>query len=700
MPRRRARVLLALAAAAAPSACLSAGRQPGFELTEGRARWIADRVARLRGADPTDVAPVDVEGRAEVVRRFAEEAEGSFREETARRRVRADKALGLLPPQAEIGAWLTMADLGIAGAYDAESKRVVLVGDLEGGAFDDRTLAHELTHAIDDRRFDLLALRTAARGNTDRALATLALAEGSALAVEVDLALSESYEDLVGGMGGFQASRLIDDLESDLGLLARVRGDRARAFLRRTPLYLRERLVFPYSRGLDFVRELRKRRGTAGVDAAFRDPPLSTEQILHPSKLADRRDDPVAVHLAPDALPGTILYEDTLGELGIRQVLRTRLSKNDANAAAAGWGGDRYALVDVDGRDVLAWHTEWDRERDAREFAKLADVWLSARYGRAPFWRSELGFDDVERPDGYVAEIRRWGSSVAIVDGAPPGAGWAERLLERDEIERPTPSERSIGARLAAPLVDLPAYDDGSGFRLLGGLLAARDRREGASSFSLLGGVLADVSEDVDGERVSFLGGLISWRTAPRQELTRVRVGISAYGEDNESYSTSLLPIVNAPAFSRAPGSKTTRLALVNLASVRHVDFDEHGKPTEKDEIAGDTSFLLGIVGRSWADDHAPDGTPFRASTLYGPLQLVFAFYDAERGPLGPAFAKRAQPASSSAPASGPASRARIQLEPGDVEESATSTLLGDLLLGYRSRTLKRDGRTIRSASA
>lgn len=693
---RFARGALALSGILAASACVAAGRAPGGRLTPGRARWVANHVQRVRGLELPASAPVDVESRRELAARYEREALETLGEGALARRVRADRALGLLPEGfAPSRAPFTMADLGVAGAYDPETKRIVLVGDLEGGAADDPSLAHEMVHALDDAHFDLVSIRADAKGNTDRALAVLALIEGSAMASTFDVVLSEIYDDVNGWLGGTQVSRAIDDLESDFGLLARTRDKRAREILRATPAYLRERIVFPYARGLAFARALRGRRGTASINAAFRDPPRSTEQVLHPSKLADRRDDPVIIALETGWLGGAVVHEDTLGELGIRQALRNGLGEGRARDAAEGWGGDRYRVVEDAGVDVLLWHTEWDDEREAREFAKLADEWLAERHGAVPHWRSELGFDDLERRDGRVAQIRRRGLAVAIADGAPAGSDWADRLLAHDAVERPpAPQEerRSLGESLLRPLVGTTRYADGSGVRVLAGLLASQDSREESSSFSLLGGTLFDTRTDADGSRTSILLGLISWRTAPREELTRVRVGVSAYACDYETESWALLPIVQAPAASRAPGSRKLRLGLANFAEGYAVDFDAEGTPHEGEAVRGDTSFLLGLVGRAWTDDRESDGTPYRRSYLYGPFQILLSHDSQTLGPLGPRYAPPP-------PESGPASRpAPDRLErPGDVDALTRWQVLGELLAAYESRTLRRGDAEIAS---
>src|SRR5688572_28609093 len=96
------------------------------------------------------------------------------------------------------------------------------------------------------------------------------------------------------------------------------------------PRFLREVLLFPYTEGLEFVRALYNRGGFSEVDRAYRDPPASTEQILHPSRYLDTRDDPVAVAL-PDVARTLGTGWDELagggvGELDVRVMVDEFLS--------------------------------------------------------------------------------------------------------------------------------------------------------------------------------------------------------------------------------------------------------------------------------------------------------------------------------------------------------------------------------------
>ena len=147
------------------------------------------------------------------------------------------------------------------------------------------------------------------------------------------------------------------------------------------PAFLRESLLFPYTAGLSFVQSLQASGGWDAVNGAFREPPASTEQVLHPEKYASH-EAPVDVTLPAD-LPTKLGQgwskglEDTLGEFQLKVWLDQVAAGSggpSADAAAAGWGGDRVMLLDgPNGARAIALKTAWDTPADASEFAAAAN---------------------------------------------------------------------------------------------------------------------------------------------------------------------------------------------------------------------------------------------------------------------------------------------------------------------------------------
>jgi hypothetical protein len=275
-------------------------------------------------------------------------------------------------------------------------------------AVDESLLAHELTHALQDEHFDLLRLLNAKPYNFDRAEAAFAVVEGDAMNVEHrfdegDAAWSRRTPDEVARLeeSRFSAYR------KELG-----------AFF---PALLTETFIFRYRDGSRLVELARRRNGERGVDDLFARPPASSEQVLHPEKyFANEQPREVrfdATRLAASGWRETV--STPLGELGVRGLLLKSLSRNEAERAAAGWGGDRAYLFERGANETLfAWQTAWDRTDDAREFFRAYNALVSARGATderdANAAQSQ---EQVWREGDTVTRVRIEGDSVTILRG-------------------------------------------------------------------------------------------------------------------------------------------------------------------------------------------------------------------------------------------------------------------------------------------
>jgi hypothetical protein len=159
-----------------------------------------------------------------------------------------------------------------------------------------------------------------------------------------------------------------------------------RRFLNAFPPILIKSLSFPYTSGVDFVLDLYRDDGFAAIDAAWRDPPRSTEHILHPERYR-AGDEPQIVALAP--LTETLgdgwelVDEDILGEFFLREYLDQQLATTLARRVAEGWGGDRYAVYWNEAEDalVMALRLAWDTPEDAAEFAEAYPQYVARLSG-------------------------------------------------------------------------------------------------------------------------------------------------------------------------------------------------------------------------------------------------------------------------------------------------------------------------------
>ena len=308
------------------------------------------------------------------------------------------EAFGLIPQGLDLERYYPELLLSqVVGYYDPERKYLSVVhreGSLLGPAggnigeeekLEEMVLVHELTHALQDQHFDL---RSFIEPDllSDAATARLALVEGDAAVTMFEFYLGMPVTSIPG------AAEALSSLAGSSGELMEASPDLPGAReLAGAPAWLRDMLLFSYLEGYSFCVSVRQKGGQVLLDRAFRDdPPRSSEQVLHPEKWHTLRDDPVAIAMPSlsGRLPGfRKVSEGELGEVGIRILLREAGKDADrakiADIAAAGWGGDRFAVYEKDGRRVLAWVTEWDTEADAREL-------LAAAKALGRDWRAEL----------------------------------------------------------------------------------------------------------------------------------------------------------------------------------------------------------------------------------------------------------------------------------------------------------------------
>ena len=254
-------------------------------------------------------------------------------------------------------AQLELQGDGILGFYDPETAEFVVVN--EGALLDapaQWTHAHEFVHALQDQHYDLDALTDDAV-NSEFQAAVRALAEGEADLVQ-RLYLTE---------GGFFSQ---EEFQAIVTEIAQSDGRELDDY----PPVLISSLSFPYSSGYRFVETLYDAGGFEAIDAAWADPPRSTEHILHPERYL-AGDAPQIVTLPPltDTLGvgWELLEDDILGEFFLREYLDQQLAAAVAERAAEGWGGDRYAVYwnEATGGLVMALRLVWDTAEDATEFA-------------------------------------------------------------------------------------------------------------------------------------------------------------------------------------------------------------------------------------------------------------------------------------------------------------------------------------------
>ncbi len=258
------------------------------------------------------------------------------------------KLLSLIPTSLDYEKeTFALLEAQIAGYYEPADKHMYLADDL-GEKDAAATLAHELVHALQDQHYDLGARSKYVPGQSDKSLTTSCLAEGDAMSAMFDVMF-----------GPGKAVEMPPGVFPQMVEAGLATGPGAKA-----PPAMKRSLVAPYSYGTEFVHALRREGGWKLVDEAWKNPPITTEQILHPDKW--KKHEP-ALDVSPFTVPDGygVKDDDTGGELGLRIALEEWLGKSEGPVFAEGWGGDRATLLQKGDDLLLAWQVRFDSAKGA-----------------------------------------------------------------------------------------------------------------------------------------------------------------------------------------------------------------------------------------------------------------------------------------------------------------------------------------------
>jgi len=315
---------------------------------------IEQQTSALRGL--TFKAPVHYQmiERADLRRVLIDKIKEQYSEQELRDYGRTLATLGLVPEGADLlNIIVSLYGEQVAGFYDPDNRSLYTFKDFTFSSnLDKMLLAHELTHALQDQNFDLRKFPLKVKDNDDLALATSALIEGDATVL-----MTRWYVENVDP----------DKILSDLTAIFGQNTDK----LREAPAYMREMLIFPYTQGQEFAAALFAAGGNAALDAAFRNPPTCTKDILHPDEFLHHRATPERIELPRlESKEWRLIGSNVLGEFGTRFVLQQGLGPFEAQLLAQGWNGDRYNVYErgPNGPTALIWSTAWDDEQHAAEF--------------------------------------------------------------------------------------------------------------------------------------------------------------------------------------------------------------------------------------------------------------------------------------------------------------------------------------------
>lgn len=308
---------------------------------------------------------------------------------------------------AKIRRYLANAVLGYAAEEGVEGITIVTRNGRH--VVDEGVLAHELVHVLQDQHYDLSDARYQ-RDTWDGELAKDGIVEGEAAYLDY------LYESRCEGAWNCTdtPSNWSGASVADVGVYPTLSFQ-------------------PYSDGAVYVGQLVERGGWEAVAAVHREPPTSSEQIVHVTdetprdlSVADRSADgwtrqQVEV-VGEVGLFGMFLQQSrlhpenaTIDQSTLRDTDVAYDSLNYSAPPSEGWDGDELVGYSNDTHEGYVWRLAWDSEADARQFAAAYETLLrsyGARRIDERVWRipeTRNGFAD-------AFHVTREGSTVTIVN--------------------------------------------------------------------------------------------------------------------------------------------------------------------------------------------------------------------------------------------------------------------------------------------
>ena len=372
---------------------------------------IAQELQRISGMPLKHPVPCDYIDKQHIKEFLQKRVKDVAKPEELRAEELTLKMFGLVPADFNLAEnTVELLTEQAAAFYDYEKKKLFIT-DTTPGATQEPVLAHELAHAIADQNYHLGRFIKQGRKSDDGSAARMAVMEGQATWL----------------MSEFLARRMKKSLKDSPGMVAAMssmtdnNGSEFPVF-DKSPLYLRQTLVFPYTKGMLFQHAVFERDGQDGFAEVFRKPPSSTQQILHPDKYFS------GVKPTEPALPQPKLGKGfkglvggSLGELDHQVMLEQYSGKEVADELAPHWRGCEFQLVEnpKEKRVVLLYSVEWDTEDAARDYFAAYRRQLEKKWKQMTITEAHPDSIDGTGDSGRF-ELRRAGKIITSAEGLEP----------------------------------------------------------------------------------------------------------------------------------------------------------------------------------------------------------------------------------------------------------------------------------------
>ena len=304
------------------------------------------------------------------------------------------KALGLVPRAiGDVKTLLKKFNTPAIAYYNAATKKMHFIGDKTS----DGTLFHELVHAVQDQRHDLIKLSRlmATNGTLDNLVALKFLVEGEAtLWTKIYGRKSDKkvkdYSDvsarfLLGGFKPLTSKQIVRNLQANSKNNPQLLF--AAIAMRLAPRIMVRFAYLPYTTGDNAAFYVVKRHGAAGLHKLYQQPLLlNSRDMLFAKEVLGQQWGIEKVTLKqrdrPDGVAWKMLHRDTLGAFIWHTLLEDKPEL--ANEICAAWSGDTVELWKNKKAErligIVSFHNEDAAKKFAAEFkAKKYEVKVEGR---------------------------------------------------------------------------------------------------------------------------------------------------------------------------------------------------------------------------------------------------------------------------------------------------------------------------------
>lgn len=267
------------------------------------------------------------------------------------------RAVGLIGADVDLlDSFESLQQSGVLAYYDPSTKKITVKGTDLDDVSTRVTVAHELTHALQDQHFDLDRLqRAAAKVHGSTALRTVV--EGDAVRTQ------NAYEQTLSPAD--QQAYTDQSAETSKAAQREITAEGV-------PDSLSVIFQAPYVLGESMLEAVIAKDGEQGVDALFVDPPVADAAFVTPSTLLEHR---TFQTVTPPRLRRGEQRSgkgDVFGALSLFQVLAARIDNGSALGAADAWDGDAMVTFTRNGQTCL--RTAF-AGKGAAGVAALSDAW-------------------------------------------------------------------------------------------------------------------------------------------------------------------------------------------------------------------------------------------------------------------------------------------------------------------------------------